>query len=90
MARAALRPDLVLHRPARGDEQWLLIEAKGGERRVERSARAAVLDLLAYRRAYDQALSRTHHYGLGVAFGADLAPNTDIGEPPDIAVSLDD
>jgi hypothetical protein len=77
LARAPLRPDLVLHRPERANQQWLLIEAKGGERRVERSARAAVLDLLAYRRAYDPVLSQAHQYGLGVAFGADLAPNAD-------------
>jgi hypothetical protein len=70
-----LRPDLVLHRPDQGDQQWLLIEVKGGERAVERSARAALLDLLAYRRAYEPALESSARYGVGVAFGAELAPS---------------
>ena len=70
-----LRPDLVLRRPARGDDQWLLIEVKGGTRPVEVSARAALLDLLAYRRAYEPALKRSTWYGLGIAFGAELAPS---------------
>ena len=65
-----LRPDLVIHRPAQGDQQWLLIEVKGGERAVEHSARAALLDLLAYRRAYEPSLSNCALYGVGVAFGA--------------------
>ena len=68
-----LIPDLVLHRPARGDQQWLLVEVKGGERAVQQSARAALLDLLAYRRAYEPSLANCARYGVGVAFGAELA-----------------
>jgi hypothetical protein len=65
----------VLHRPKRDSCPWLLVEVKGGHRRVEHSARAALLDLLAYRRAFEPALSRCHHYGLGIAFGAQLKPD---------------
>ena len=63
------------HRPDQHDRPWLLIEAKGGHRRVEQSARAALLDLLAYRRAFDAALTGCRAYGLGVAFGAELTAN---------------
>ncbi len=35
-----------------GEERWLVVEVKGGERSVQRSARAAAYDLLAYRTAY--------------------------------------
>ncbi len=70
-----LIPDLVLHRPSRDASPWLLVEVKGGHRRVEHSARAALLDLLAYRRAFEPALARCHHYGLGIAFGAQLDPD---------------
>ena len=76
LSLGGLRPDLVLHRPARGDQQWLLIEVKGGERAVEQSARAALLDLLAYRRAYEPSLSNSDQYGVGVAYGAELLPET--------------
>ncbi len=71
-----LIPDMVLHRPSHRDRPWLLIETKGGHRRVDQSARAALLDLLAYRRAFEHALSGCSIYGLGVAFGADLAAST--------------
>ena len=70
-----LRPDFVFHvvRPSR--ERWLLVEVKGVARAVARYARAATLDLLAYRQAFDTALSGTElPYGLGVAWGAGLAP----------------
>jgi hypothetical protein len=52
------------------DQQWLLIEGKGGERPGQHSARAALLDLLAYRRAYEPTVSNSARYGVGVAFGA--------------------
>jgi hypothetical protein len=71
-----LIPDLVLHRPDRPSSPWLLIEVKGGHRRVEQSARAALLDLLAYRRAYEPALAQSHQYGVGIAFGAQLKPDS--------------
>jgi hypothetical protein len=41
----------VLCHEAEGKTTWLLVEAKGGERAVDRSARAAAFDLLAYRTA---------------------------------------
>jgi hypothetical protein len=68
-----LIPDLVLHRPALGVDQWLLIEVKGGKRSVDKSARAALLDLLAYRRSFGVHLASAKTYGVGVAFGAELA-----------------
>jgi len=55
---------------------WLLVECKLGEKRtVQDSARAALLDLLAYRRAFDSRLTGQHLYGLGIAWGAELDPN---------------
>jgi hypothetical protein len=90
----ALRPDLVIHH-RRGDQRsWLVIEAKGGTREVEHSARAAVFDLLAYRTAFDHGLAtQTKPYGLGIAFGAELAP-TQTGElmlctPDTLATALE-
>jgi hypothetical protein len=71
-----LRPDLVLRRTDNGADQWLLIEVKGGERKIEESARAALLDLLAYRSAFSYALADAPAaYGLGVAWGAELEPS---------------
>jgi hypothetical protein len=70
-----LIPDLVLSRPGHDPSPWLLVEVKGGHRRVEQSARAALLDLLAYRRAFEPALAGCRRYGLGVAFGAQLTPD---------------
>jgi hypothetical protein len=72
-----LRPDLVLlHHRRPGDERaWLVIEAKGGTRSVEHSARAATFDLLAYRTAFDRSLGpQAKPFGLGIAFGAELLP----------------
>jgi hypothetical protein len=72
----ALRPDLVIRSHRGGVRSWLLIEIKGGERPVVHSARAAALDLLAYRATYAPALgAQEKPFGLGVAFGADLVPN---------------
>jgi hypothetical protein len=69
----ALRPDLVIRQDHNGTESWLLIEAKGGERRVDHSARAATFDLLAYRTAFARALdNQAAPFGLGIAFGAEL------------------
>lgn len=75
--RGALRPDLVL-RLASGNDQvrWVLIEVKGRVAGVAEAARAAALDLLGYRRAYDVALSRQPEpYGIGYAWGANLDPS---------------
>jgi len=73
-------PDLVLRRKDADGVRWLLVEVKmGTSRGVEESARAAVRDLLAYRRAFGPVLARqSGPYGLGVAWGAELTPS--IGE----------
>jgi hypothetical protein len=85
----ALRPDLVLNYDNGADTRWLLVEAKGGERSVDRSARAAIFDLLAYRSAFAPALvSSPWPYGLGVAWGAGLFPAR--GENTGIVLSTPD
>lgn len=76
----ALRPDLVIRRHGDLPAAWLIIEAKGGERTVDQSARAAAFDLLAYRTAFSQALrEQDAPFGLGIAYGEDLTP-THTGE----------
>lgn len=74
-----LIPDLVIKTFANGETRWLLIEVKGGEQRsVADSARAAVRDLLGYRRAFSAVLDRqTEPYGLGYAWGEGLTPSLD-------------
>jgi hypothetical protein len=74
----ALRPDLVIrHERGSNNAAWLVIEAKGGERPVDYSARAAAYDLLAYRTAYAHTLNRQDRpYGLGIAYGAELEPSS--------------
>jgi hypothetical protein len=71
-----LRPDLVIrYTLPPSDDRWLVVEVKGGERSVQRSARAAAFDLLAYRTAFSEALSRNAQpFGIGIAWGADLEP----------------
>ena len=74
------RPDLVLNlRHADEAERWILLEAKLGTRRSTReSARAALADLLSYRRDFSAALDLSSEpYGLGVAWGAGLDPSCD-------------
>lgn len=73
---SSLIPDFVLRVITPDVERWALIEVKGGtERSVADSARAATLDLLAYRRAFGPTLGRqTGPYGLGYAWGAELEP----------------
>lgn len=75
-AASGLIPDLVIRMDGAKGLRWLLVEVKGGEKRsVEDSARAATLDLLAYRRAYGAALHEQDGvYGLGYAWGAQLQP----------------
>jgi hypothetical protein len=70
------RPDLVIRNRTRNGERWIVIEAKMGERRtVQDSARAATADLLGYRRAFDDVLdAQPEPYGIGIVWGADLAP----------------
>ncbi len=62
-----------------GATRWLLIEVKGGPKRgVADNARAAALDLLAYRRAYAPVLDdQDGPYGLAYAWGRGLEPTTD-------------
>jgi hypothetical protein len=75
-AVGGLIPDMVLRIAQGSDVRWLLIEVKGVERSVAESARAAASDLLAYRRAFDPVLSaQPGPYGIGVAWGSDLAPD---------------
>src|SRR5262249_20931598 len=76
-----LRPDLVIRRwrPGQSD-QWLVVEVKGGAKEVERYARAAASDLLAYiQRSGNVVTENRKPYGLGIAWGADLAPATGEG-----------
>jgi hypothetical protein len=69
-----LRPDIILRRVTGASERWLLVEVKL-RRNVDDAARAALQDLLAYRRAFDASLTGSEGvYGLGVAWGADLEP----------------
>jgi hypothetical protein len=69
-----LRPDLILRRVSGAHERWLLVEVKL-RRNVDDAARAALQDLLAYRRAFDASLKEGEGvYGLGVAWGVDLQP----------------
>jgi hypothetical protein len=74
---SGLIPDLVIRTEAPpSPRRWLLIEVKGGPKRpVEGNARAALADLLGYRRAYEQTLSQQHGmYGIGYAWGRGLEP----------------
>jgi hypothetical protein len=71
-----LIPDLIVEvsSPA-GGTRWILLEVKGVRRPVADSARAAILDLLAYRRAFDATLKQqVGTYGMGIAWGAALEP----------------
>lgn len=74
---ARLVPDMVVRRQGGAGDRWLLVEAKLGiKRSVTDSARAALSDLLAYRRAFHHALKENPlPYGLGIAWGQDLSPN---------------
>lgn len=75
---SGLIPDLVLQIRAAGTTRWLMIEVKGGPKRgVAETARAAALDLLAYRRAYAPSLDQqSTPYGLGYAWGSGLEPSS--------------
>jgi hypothetical protein len=73
-----LIPDLVIRVQDQDSTRWVLIEAKGIERSVDSSAREALSDLLAYRRAFNEVLSTTPEpYGIGVAWGQQLEPIQD-------------
>jgi hypothetical protein len=78
--RHDLRPDLALRwTDQHGQSRWLLVECKLSQSRgVRHAARQALADLLSYRRAFDTALaSAATPYGLGVAWGQRLNPNSD-------------
>jgi hypothetical protein len=79
MSKGGLIPDLVIEMRENGVSRWLLIEVKGGAKRsVGDSARAAILDLLAYRRAFAPVLDlQSKPYGLGYAWGEELKPFVD-------------
>jgi hypothetical protein len=76
LTAGGLRPDLVLrYSSSRRGERWLVVEVKGGHRSVQKSARAAAYDLLAYATAYETVLTASDHpYGLGIAWGEGLEP----------------
>jgi hypothetical protein len=78
-SRGGLIPDLVLRLRSADATRWLLIEVKGGQKRgVADYARSAVLDLLAYRRAYAPVLdTQDGSYGLAYAWGHGLEPSVD-------------
>jgi hypothetical protein len=70
-----------------------MVEVKGGARPVEDSARAAVSDLLAYRRAFASVLTKKDYpYGLGIAWGAELHPSIEsevvLTTPDNMAAAL--
>jgi hypothetical protein len=70
-----LIPDLVVRVGEGAEGRWLLVEVKGVERGVLDSARAALSDLLGYRRAFDPVLGQqTGPYGIGIAWGGELEP----------------
>lgn len=73
-----LRPDIVLQWTAPdGQQRWLLIECKLSQSGVNKAARQALSDLLAYRTDYDATLAATNGpHGLGVAWGSGLDPIT--------------
>lgn len=83
-----LRPDLVAEVTAPdGETRWILIEVKGVEGPAAGSARAAILDLLGYRRAFDAALAgQAGAYGIGVAWGEAIQP----GPPAEVLVCSPD
>jgi hypothetical protein len=71
------RPDIVLRHTRESSEQrWILGEVKlGFTRRVEDSARAALADLLGYRRDFGAQLeAQQGAYGFGLAWGEELDP----------------
>jgi hypothetical protein len=77
-AVGGLIPDLAIRVSGPRDVRWIMLEVKGVQRAVEYSARAAAIDLLAYRRAFDTVLSRQEGpYGIGVAWGRSFAPSRD-------------
>jgi hypothetical protein len=96
-AVGGLIPDLVLRLRASSGDRWVIVEVKGVERSVTDSARAALQNLLAYRRAFSAALDgQIGPYGIGIAWGEQVAPAVSaevvlcspdtIGEALDIAL----
>jgi hypothetical protein len=81
-SKSGLIPDLVIETSKDAVRRWLIVEVKGGVKRsVTDSARAASLDLFAYRHAFSPVLDHQGGpYGLGYAWGDGLAPalNSDV------------
>jgi hypothetical protein len=78
--RHDLRPDMALRwTDQHSQSRWLLVECKLSQSRgVGHAARQALADLLSYRRAFDTALaSAATPYGLGVAWGQGLNPDSE-------------
>ena len=80
--KPSVRTSFILRWDGPRGRKWLIVEAKLGDvsfssgRRVEGSARAALKDLLTYRTDFGQVFDGMDGpYGLGVAWGADLAPH---------------
>jgi hypothetical protein len=70
-----LIPDYVIKLEEGGSVRWIVVEVKGVEREVQKSARAALSDLLGYRRAFDPVLAEgPSPYALGIAWGKGLEP----------------
>lgn len=72
-----LRPDVVLEWVDRGGQRRvLLVECKLTQGGVIKGARAALFDLLAYRRNFHDALTGTGEpYGLGITWGEGIRPH---------------
>jgi hypothetical protein len=89
-----LRPDMVLMWDApSGPPRWLLAECKLSKHGVIDAARKALNDLLAYRRAFSPLLDQTPEpYGLGLAWGGDLAPDVTaeimLATPDTLAIAM--
>src|SRR5262249_22486382 len=74
-AIGGLRPDLIFRIESPSGTRWLVVEVKGIQREAKDSAREALQNLLAYRRAFDPVLAeQSGTYGLGIAWGEDLTP----------------
>ena len=68
------RPDVIMRRSKSGIARWILIECKRYDD-PNNGARAAVTDLLAYRRSFNSELIHSvGTYGIGAVWGADLSP----------------
>ncbi len=95
--RQPLRPDMTLRwEDSSGTTRWLLVECKLSESQgAGHAARQALLDLLAYRRAFDSTLQESlTPYGLGLAWGGGLIANPEseviLCTPDHLTVAIDE